>query len=333
MSIRVAVIGLGIGKEHLKAYLDSGICEIAAVSDLNRDLALQTLSEQGLSCPVRSFEEIVSDPNIDVVSIASFDADHAHQVLSALKAGKHVFVEKPLCKTKPELVEIHRAWKSARTHLRSNLVLRNAPLYSWLSDSVKSGDFGDLFSVDADYLYGRIEKITGGWRSRDPNYSVMAGGGIHMLDLVLRITGQRPVSVSSRGNSIGTRGTAFQLNDFVSSSLMFDSGLIARVNANFACVHPHQHALRLFGTRATAIIDDQGPRIFRHRGDDKKSEPIDRSSRYGSKGVLIPEFVRAIKEQADPAAALYQELDLLSVVVAIDQAQASGIEVKVEYLR
>jgi phage gpG-like protein len=60
MSIRVAVIGLGIGKEHLKAYLDSGICEIAAVSDLNRDLALQTLSEQGLSCPVRSFEEIVN---------------------------------------------------------------------------------------------------------------------------------------------------------------------------------------------------------------------------------------------------------------------------------
>lgn len=333
MSTRVAVIGLGIGREHLKAYLAIPGCEVAAISDLNRDLATQVVSEFGLSCPVLTFEEIVSDPSINVVSLASFDSHHANQVVQALEMRKHVFVEKPLCRTQAELAKIHKAWMVARTHLRSNLVLRNAPIYPWLADAVGSGELGEVYSIDADYLYGRLEKITSGWRSVEPDYSVFAGGGIHMLDLVLRITGQRPVSVSARGNGIVTRGTPFKLNDFVAANLVFDSGLIGRVNANFGCVHPHQHSLRVFGTRATVLIDDQGSRIFRHRGDDQKAEKLTVSSRYGSKGVLIPDFIRAISEGQDPIKAVNEEIDLLSVVVAVDQARASGIEVKVGYLR
>jgi predicted dehydrogenase len=331
--LRVGVVGLGIGREHVKAYRSTGACDVVALADLDSTLAARVITEEGLDAKVRTFDEMVADPSVQILSIASFDSHHAAQVVRALEAGKHVFVEKPLCMNGDELGEIHRAWKKARTHLRSNLVLRKAPLYPWLAEARAKGELGRLYSFDADYLYGRLQKITDGWRKNEPDYSVMAGGGIHMLDLVLRIAGELPVVVSARGNRIGTEGTPFQFDDFVGADLRFPSGLIGRVNANFACVHPHQHSMRIFGTKATVLIDDQGPRIFRRRGDAEKAEALPVSTRYESKGVLIPDFVRAIAEGRDPEAAANEEFDLMSVVVAIDRAHASAIEVQVEYLR
>ena len=69
----------------------------------------------------------------------------------------------------------------------------------------------------------------------------MEGGGVHLLDLLLWITGERPTSVTAMGNRICTRGTAFRYDDYVAATLQAPSGLVSRVTANFGCVHRHHH--------------------------------------------------------------------------------------------
>ena len=167
----------------------------------------------------------LDDPAVDIVSIASFDHMHAGQVLQCLEAGKHVFVEKPLCRTLDELSAIINAWQAAgQPHLASNLVLRDADLYRWLAAEIAAGNLGRIYAIDGDYLYGRLEKITEGWRKDVPDYSVIEGGGIHLIDLMLMLSAERPTSVSCIGNRIASDGTGFNYDDFIAATYTFPSG-------------------------------------------------------------------------------------------------------------
>jgi len=212
-----------------------------------------------------------------------------------------------------------------------NLVLRGAPLYQWLRQAIAAGELGEIYAIDGDYLYGRLHKITDGWRSQVADYSVMQGGGVHLVDLMLWLTGQRPVSATAAGNRIATSGTAFRGLDFMAATFQFDSGLVGRVTANFGCVHPHQHVLRVFGTRATFLHDDRGARLHSSRDPLAAVRSIDLAALPPSKGVLIPDFVASILDGASAGAA-QQEFDLISVCLAADRAAAAGASQKVEYV-
>ena len=166
---------------------------------------------------------------IDVVSLASFDQDHYAQVINCLENNKHVFVEKPLCQTRAELEEIYTLWNKTDLALASNLVLRKAPLYQWLKKIIQRGELGEVYAFDGDYLYGRIHKITQGWRADVDSYSVMEGGGIHLVDLMVMLLNQNPTKVQSCANKIVTKNTRFKYHDFHSSTFYFESGIIGRI--------------------------------------------------------------------------------------------------------
>ena len=185
--------------------------------------------------------------------------------------------------------------------------------------------------VDGDYLYGRIEKITQGWRGRVDQCCVMTGGGIHLVDLMLWAVGQRPDHVAVAGNRIATSGTAFRYDDFQAATFRFASTLVGRVTANFGCVHRHQHVVRVFGTKATFICDDQGPRVFTSRGRVPAAR-LDLSALPGSKGDLIPAFVDAVLADAAPDRDVQHECDVISACVAADRAGQAGVPINVEYV-
>ncbi len=249
----VAVIGLGVGEQHARKLAQDPRCRLVRLFDLKRTKAEELARELGVEKAASSLEEITADPDISVVVVASFDDDHFSQTLACLRAGKHVFVEKPLCRTQVELKTLKAAWEENRggSKLGSNLILRTAPLYIRLKGEMDSGSLGEIYSIEGEYLYGRLEKITHGWRVGVENYSVMEGGGIHMIDLMLWLTGLRPERVAAAGNRICSRGTDFRYHDFETAILTFPSGLIGRITANFGCVHRHQHVLRIYGTQGT----------------------------------------------------------------------------------
>ncbi len=329
-----AVIGLGIGEQHARTYAALRGTSLTWLCDLNLERAGALARELGQGETTADWRRLIGDPSTSVISIASFDDAHFEQMTAALAAGKHVFVEKPLCRSMEELREVRRVWDAAgRPHLGSNLVLRAAPVYRWLREQIRAGEFGRIYSFDADYLYGRLHKITEGWRKDVVDYSVMQGGGIHMADLMLWLTGEKPRTVTAAGNHISTEGTAFHYDDFVSATYCFPSGLVGRVSANFACVHRHQHVVRVFGTKATFLYDDQGPRVYRTREPGCWPEVLPQSALPKAKGDLIPPFVEAIERGEDPQEHAQQEFDLASVCFAADKAARSGQSEEIEYVQ
>ena len=95
-TLKVGIIGLGVGESHIAGYNLSESCKVIALCDFDK----QKLFEVGARHPgIRLFDDaasILNDPTINVVSIATFDTFHYEQIITAIKNGKHVFVEKPL---------------------------------------------------------------------------------------------------------------------------------------------------------------------------------------------------------------------------------------------
>ncbi|KKK62817.1 hypothetical protein LCGC14_3000530, partial [marine sediment metagenome] len=120
---------------------------------------------------------IVSDdltPNI--VSIATPDWFHAHQARRAFQQDSHVFCEKPLYTTKVDGMIVRQAM--CDRHVGQNFPLRHQPIFKEL----KYHDFGEIYRIEASYNWGRTHKLFEGWRAKDPNYSLVMGGLIHMVD-------------------------------------------------------------------------------------------------------------------------------------------------------
>lgn len=333
--LRIGIIGLGVGEQHVRTYLNQPNCIVGAVCDLSEEKLNWAKNEFPGVKRIKNAQDIISDPKIDVISIASFDNDHAGQVIESLKAKKHVFVEKPICQTFEEVRQIKQVWTSKKgipLYLASNLVLREAPLYKWLREQIKQGTFGELYAIDGEYLYGRLHKITDGWRNSVENYSVMEGGGIHMIDLMLWLTSQRPSTVISAGNRICSEGTKFRYNDFVTSIMQFESGMIGRITANFGCAHRHQHVLRIYGTKATFIYDDAGPRLYSSRDPVIPGQKIELSPLPATKGVLIPGFISAILTAKDITHETEMIFDGICISTACDLAVKTQKREMIAYL-
>jgi predicted dehydrogenase len=273
---------------------------------------------------------LIDDKRIEIVSIASYDDAHYEQVKRALAHGKHVFVEKPLCLAIDEFRSIKKQLID-HPHLRlsSNLILRASPRFQDLRKLILNGELGQLFNIEGDYLYGRLEKLTAGWRGRIPDYSVTLGGAVHLIDLILWLTGDRVIEVTAIGNGIAGKGFAFQGQDLVSALLQFESGMVGKISANFGCVYPHFHRLSVYGTKATFENGQTAGLLWRSR--DPKLAPESLTSAYPGvdKGDLIPSFVDAILGNGEAAVTEQEVLSAMAVGLAIDLSLGERRMVKI----
>src|SRR5688572_8658204 len=236
--VGVGVIGLGVGEQHARAFAAHPDCRITALCDRNTSRLAALAQQYPEAKRYEAAEELIDDPAVRVVAIASNDNDHGEQIVRALRLGKHVFAEKPLCLTEAHLRAIVAAWRAVPgTRLSTNTVLRRSPRFRWLKEAITAGKLGRVYCIEGDYVYGRFEKLESGWRGRIPGYSVMLGGGIHIVDLILWMGGERPVEVTAFGSRLASADTTFQGTDLVLALLRFESGLLAKIGANFASVY------------------------------------------------------------------------------------------------
>jgi len=331
--LSAGIIGLGVGEEHIAGYQSHPDCEVVALCDFSDEkLAMARDRYPGISLTSRA-DELLQDPDIDIVSIASYDNYHYQEIVQAINNNKHIFVEKPLCQYQSEAAHIRRLLQEKPAlKLSSNLILRMAPRFRLLKQMITGGDMGQLFYVEGDYNYGRLHKITEGWRGKLDFYSVICGGGIHMLDLLLWLTGDRVIEVAACGNNISSRGSDFRYNDIVVSILKFQSGMVGKVTANFGCVSPHFHALQIYGTKATFINDRDYGRLFESRDPNQPAKKITADYPGTHKGALIHSFVDSILNRSQPEVTVEEIFGSISVCFAIERAMHESGSVMVEYI-
>lgn len=327
--VSLAVIGLGVGAKHAAAAQVHQRANVVSLCDHDRE----RLDAVGLDLPqarrTTDPDTVLCDPEVDAVIIASHDGYHAEQVLEALANGKHVFVEKPLCTSRDELRAIDDALvANPGLVLSSNLILRQEPRLAGLKRRIDAGELGLPYLLEGSYDFGRFEQLTDGWRGRIPNYSVMHGGGIHLIDLLLWFKGGGVREVMAMSSSAASRGTTYPGNDLEVALIRFWDGSVGSVTANFASVAPHHHRITVFGTEGTFVQDHLGAGYIFSRD---PAAPIERDEiayPIAEKGALIGRFVDSCLGITPPAISASEVLRAMAVSIAIGESAVSGSSVR-----
>ena len=308
-TIRIGVIGLGVGERHIVGYQQVENARVVAACDLDEDKLHEVADRRGVDARHTDFRKLLEDPSIDAVSICSHDDAHAEQVIAAFEAGKHVMVEKPVVLNRADLERVIRAWSDSGRKISSNLILRQSPRFIALRDMVQNGEFGDLVYLEGDYLHNVLWKILDDWRGRMDFYCVTYGGGIHLIDLMRWISGDEVIEVTGMAAKKVTAGTSFRYPDTIANLLRLESGALAKTATTFGAARHKFHALNLYGTKKSFENGVPHGRLFtgnKRFGADPfleeevMEEPFTVPYPAVEKGDLLPDFIRAIQENRDP---------------------------------
>jgi len=331
--LKAGVIGLGVGEKHIEGYQSHPDCEVVALCDFSDEkLSMARTKYPGVKLTNQA-DELLRNPEIDIVSIATYDNYHYEQIVQAISNDKHIFVEKPLCLYEGEAAHIRRLLQEKPgLKMSSNLILRMSPRFRLLKQMIMDGDMGQLFYVEGDYNYGRLHKITDGWRGKIDFYSVVYGGGVHIIDLLLWLTGDKVVEVAAYGNNLASRDTSFRYNDMVVSILKFQSGMIGKVAANFGCMSPHFHALSVYGTKATFVNGLKYGTLFESRDPTQSGRKITAVGHAKHEGDVVYSFVDSILNRSQAQVTLEDIFKTMSVCFAIEEATHQSGSVVVRYI-
>jgi predicted dehydrogenase len=330
--LRAAVVGLGVGEQHVEGYDAHPACRTVAVCDIDAKKLSAVAARWPHLVTTTVAEDVFNDPSIDVVSIASPDDCHHSHVVAALKAGKHVFVEKPLCLLPDEAADIRTQLAAgAGLRLGCNLILRRSPRFEGLREMIRAGELGEVYQIEGAYNYGRLWKITHGWRGAIPYYSVTLGGGIHLLDLMIWMLGARVGEVAAVGARIAGAGTQVQFDDAVTAILRFENGAIGTLSSNFGCVYPHFHQFIAYGTKATFENRPDAALLFTSRDAAVPPRRIETAYPGVHKGGLIGNFVDSILGRAAALVTHQEVFDCMAVCFAIEEALRKRAPVAVRY--
>jgi predicted dehydrogenase len=211
--VKIGIVGLGfMAATHIRAYQKVPAADIVALcspsgrhldgdfttvaGNINTGDPLK-LDVSNLKC-VRSFEEMIALPDLDLVDICAPTAAHPSLAIAALKAGKHVLCEKPMARTSAEAEEMVAAAKAAGRILMPAMPVRFWPEWAWVADAIKKQEFGRALSA----RFRRVAEPPG-WGAKHFGDGKLSGGAlldlhVHDTDFVQFCFG-KPTAVYSRG--------------------------------------------------------------------------------------------------------------------------------------
>ena len=233
-------------------------------------------------------KDILEDENINTVFIATRHDSHAEFVLKALKAGKHVFVEKPLCLTLDELIQIIQTYSAIRNPQSAMPLLmvgynrRFSPLAQMIKKNFGEGPMSMLYRINAGYM------PADSW-IQDPEF----GGGriigevCHFVDFLTFMNGSLPVSVYAAAMKDPNN-----LNDVLNISLRYENGSIGTISyfANGDKGLPKER-VEIYANGCTAILGDFKTLVVYADGKKKKKKLL--SQNKGQK-TEVRQFIEAI---------------------------------------
>jgi predicted dehydrogenase len=260
--VRVAQVGCGHwGKNLARNYAELGA--LAAVCDGDAATAERISAAHG--APARSFADILADPSIDGVSLATPAVTHPELALRALAAGKHVFIEKPLALDLEDAERVIAAADAADRVLMVGHLLQYHPIFIALRKMVAEGALGRLH-----YIYSNRLSL-GKFRNEE---NVLWSFAPHDFSMILGLVGEEPDGVTAEGAVVVTDSIA----DWCLCHLRFPSGVRAHVHASW--LHPYkEHRLVVVGDAAMAVFEDSRPdwgerlALYRHGIDRSGSVP------------------------------------------------------------
>lgn len=198
--LRVGIIGLGaIGNVHANAFAAIG-AEVAGICDIDESRVAATGDRLNVKGRFSRIQDLL-ESDVDAVVVAVGNALHREVAVAALKAGKHVLLEKPMAMNAVEAAEIVQAAKKARKVLQIGMKWRQNPAPKLVREYVEAGFFGQIYHIRAILIRRRGIPGLGGWFTTK---AASGGGpmidiGVHWFDAAMWMSGLwKPTSVSAK---------------------------------------------------------------------------------------------------------------------------------------
>ena len=326
--IRIAVVGLGYWGPNLVRNLFEVDCmEPVAICDL--DPARLALVGRRYPSLLRtgSVEELLADPELDAVAIATPVSTHAPLVAAALRAGKHVFVEKPLAASSGEAAELIALAEERGLVLMPGHTFLYSPPVVAIRDLIEAGELGDLFFVSTSRVNLGLHQ---------PDVSVAWDLGPHDFSILRYWLGELPSHVSALSRCC----VIPDIPDVAFINLTYPSGTIGHVELSWLAPSKLRRTT-IVGSRKMVVYDDtsnEPVRVF-----DSGVIPRDPQSfgeyrlTYRTGDIVSPhisaleplslelaDFGRAVRTGEPPRSSVALGLDVIAMIEAVDVSLGRG---------
>lgn len=241
--VGVAVVGCGYwGPNLIRNFTSCAASTVVALCDQNE----ATLDRAAALCPsarrARELDDVLADPEVEAVAIATPVTTHAPLAVRALRAGKHVLVEKPLATSQREAEELVRVAEDCGRVLMVDHTFLYSPAVRRIKELVDAGELGEIFYIDS-------VRINLGLIQSDVN--VLWDLAPHDLSIVDHLLGRLPRSVAATGSC----HTGADLEDVAYLNLDFGGNLLASFHVNWLSPVKVRHLI-VAGSKKSLVYND-----------------------------------------------------------------------------
>ena len=312
MTVNIAVVGLGaFGQKHLDALANIADANIKYVAHSRQNVADEIAEKYGAEKGFDNYTELLAQPDLDGVILATPTQMHHDQTIEALRAGKHVMVEIPMADNLQGVQEIVDVQKETGLIAMAGHTRRFNPSHQWVHNKITAGEF-NIQQMDVQTYFFRRTNMNALGQPRSWTDHLLWHHAAHTVDLFQYQTGEKIVKANAiQGPKHPELGIAMDM----SIQLATETGKICTLSLSFNNDGPLGTFFRYIGDTGTYIA----------RYDDLvtgKEEVIDVSNvDVSMNGIELQdrEFVAAIKEGREPNASVAQVLPCYIVLDTLQQ--------------
>ena len=323
--VKVGCVGMGWWSDVLAdAAVRSGALRI--VSCYTRSDRKREAFAAKYGCrPAPSYEAMLEDADVEAVINTTPNNVHLETTGAAARAGKHVFLDKPIANTVADARALTDACRAAGVVLALGYQRRRESHFRWIRSQIDSGAFGTMVNAEANISRDRLGKIDlTSWRYTADGMpgGVMLQIGIHYTDVLEYLMGPI-VAVSGRVAQLVLPGDN---PDVASLILEHESGALSTVNASYASASEY-YLLNVYGKLATAYYDfHSGLRVLERGMNGARPVACTANDPIADE---LEEFAAAVRGHGEPEMNGEQGTASLAVVLAGIQSAREGRRVEI----
>ena len=269
MTTGIGIIGTGgISRAHADGYRQLGDqARLVAVADIQVERAREAAAQWGVERVFADYRELLALPEVEAVSVCTYNQAHCAPTVAALQAGKHVLVEKPMAATTAEAWQMVQAARASGKILMVEMKWRFMPEILAARQAVAQGDLGPLYFAEA--IGWQHRGIPGGSfiRQETAGGGALMDNGVYTLDAVLYMMGHpRPLRVSGRaGDTFGHAPDGswdpdeFSVEDFGTAYVRLEGDITLFFAHAWAINFADQWQLRIAGQQGAVQVYPFGP--------------------------------------------------------------------------
>ena len=254
--VRMAVIGCGsFGSPHLLGLSQIPTAEITAICDVDEErlkLMAETYHVAEENC-YTDYKDVLAREDVDAVSLPLPDQIHREIAVAAMRAGKHVFCEKPMALSNEDCKAMREVEKETGVKFMIGQVCRYTPSFKKVKELMEAGAIGDLVMIESEYAHDYGPGASKGWRMTEDRHIVI-GGGCHAIDLIRWLAGD-PEEVFGYANHVFQ--PTWATDDTVMAVLKMPNGVIGKVMVSSGVRRSYSMRTVVYGTKGTFVVDNK----------------------------------------------------------------------------